>query len=204
LLGQAFGTKKSKKALAALVENSVRSSQRARTDDGKVVLNEAASAILETMQSVTGSMPSKEVLQQAADDQKPRPKMNLEATEPSQVFSLDDLIGDDIIKLLDTRSWHTEVKAGKAISVTSAYVASRVERVMNEGKALKESKKDKILRFYLTLHEWHSAMEKHSRQGWQLPKRAAMQEKFQHVNERVLERIRHKFAPEGYCLPQLH
>ena len=203
MLGEAFGTKKSKKALNDLAQNSIRSAQAQRTEDGKLVLDNMASAVLDTMDSVTGIMTTQAILQQQSDEKKPRPKMNLEAKEPRDVFSLDDVIGSEIMKLLDTRPWLADVKADRPVESHSAFVARRVVRVIGDGDSLKDTKKDKILRYYQALHDWTRCLQKGARAGWKVPKREQVEESLKGVSERVIDQIRKKFAPDKYVCSSL-
>ena len=77
-LGQAFGTKKAKKAIASVTENAISSTQGARSDQ-PVKLDAAAQAMIASMAKDTEGMASRDQLAAEADASKPRPKANLEA-----------------------------------------------------------------------------------------------------------------------------
>ena len=123
-LGQAFGTKKAKKALAAISENAI-------IDNEPKVKSIGASsqAMMSAIGEVTNSMASKEDLQAAADAAKPVPPGNFEAREIQDVYTPQGMIGGELLNAIPIKDWQDAVKKGANKMLTSAFIASRLNAV---------------------------------------------------------------------------
>ncbi|KAI2642860.1 RNA polymerase I associated factor, A49-like protein [Xylaria nigripes] len=123
-LGQAFGTNKAKKALAAITENAI-------TDNDRKTSGLAASsqAMMAAIGKVTDTMASKEDLQAAADAAKPVPPGDFEAKEIQGVYTPQGLIGSELLNAIPIKDWQDAVKKGANKMLESAYIASRLNPI---------------------------------------------------------------------------
>ncbi|KAK5153268.1 hypothetical protein LTR04_006244 [Oleoguttula sp. CCFEE 6159] len=124
-LSSEFGTKKARKAIASLTENAIASGRGRAT---------SSAAVLDSMASSTDTMPDKAALQAAVDDAKPRPRANLAATTPADVYTLDGLIGADMrsIAVLD---WQAAAVRNDDVRTPSRFVSRRLAAVAQGGAA---------------------------------------------------------------------
>ncbi|KAJ2988444.1 hypothetical protein NUW58_g3975 [Xylaria curta] len=123
-LGQAFGTKKAKKALAAITENAI-----VDNDQKTSTLAASSKAMITAIGEVTHTMASKEDLQAAADAAKPVPPGNFEAQEIQDVYTPQGLIGGDLLNAIPIKDWQDAIKKGASKTLTSAFIASRLNPV---------------------------------------------------------------------------
>ena len=191
-LGQTFGTKKARKAIAALTENAIGPDRSARMlANGKTrSLDPIATAVLSSMKDQTGGMATREELQQAADASKPRPKVNANATEIKDVYTVDELIGEDVVKHIKVRQWQEAFKAEEEVRVKSQYVAHRIQA------AAKNPEKLKILRYMLLLLEVYMGT-RINRGGRNLPRKDEMNSYLGDMPEVVIESVKRKFSDGG-------
>lgn len=125
-LTQAFGTKKSKRAVASVAEN------RLLARDGEKADNPISNAILSSIddeddQTVTlDSGVSSRI-------NKPLPQANLDTTEISQVYDLSSLVFPEpartTLSQMPLNHWLDSLKKGKPLSSRSRFVANRVAYV---------------------------------------------------------------------------
>lgn len=186
-LGQAFGTKKARKAIASVTENAIsaRGGQPAKMDA-------AAQAIIASMAENTEGMASRDQLAAEADASKPRPKANLGATDIKDVYTIDNLIGLEILKIVPVLDWQQAIKAKKEIIVKSEYVANRIQKVSSNPEKLR------ILRYLLLLIDLHiSSKPQRSSRSKSLPKRDEMKKIAGGMPEAVIEHVRRDFSTNG-------
>ncbi|CAJ2506207.1 Uu.00g003370.m01.CDS01 [Anthostomella pinea] len=126
-LGHAFGTKKAKKALAAITENAI-APAKAVSDAvaNPKKLNASSQAMMDSINEVTVNMASKEDLQAAADAAKPVPPGNFDAEEIQDVYTLESLIGGEILTSIPIKEWQEAVKKHQNVSMPNAFIASRI------------------------------------------------------------------------------
>ncbi|KAI0393987.1 RNA polymerase I associated factor, A49-like protein [Xylariaceae sp. FL0594] len=182
-LGQAFGTKKAKKALAAITENAI-------ADDSKKSFTLAASsqAMMETIKEVTDTMATKEELQAAADAAKPIPPGNFEAQEIQDVYTPQGLIGGELLNAIPIKDWQDAVKQGTNKLLGSAFVASRVNPV---GEGPDSTTRLKALRYLDFLIKFAKLAKGRSPK---IPPRDKLRELLQPAPEPVIQSIRRKFS----------
>ncbi|KAH7059089.1 RNA polymerase I associated factor, A49-like protein [Macrophomina phaseolina] len=194
-LGKEFGTKKAKKALASITENAI--TPTAGAAEGKVT-DAVAKAVLESMAGATADMPTREALQAAVDENKPRPKANLEATTPAEVYTPEELIGNESMRLLDVKSWIDAAAKKEDIQLTSMFVARRIEEL-----ALKRDvKKLKVMKYMLLLIDFLAALRSGRNGAKRLPKREELEKKT-NASGSLLEGVRRKFT-EGTEMTKWH
>lgn len=191
LLGEAFGTKKAQKAIQSLTENAITSPIKGRKDaDGKVALDAAAAVMVDAMEQAPSTATIAQ-LQADAEARKPRPKANLEAETPAEVYSIESIVGEDNLRLLNVISWRDAVKDNTGVDTISRYVSRRLKRVVQTGDA----NRIKTLKYLLTLLEWKKCLKRGNRGGFKVPFRAEMQKSMKHIEWSIVDKIRKRFAP---------
>jgi DNA-directed RNA polymerase I subunit RPA49 len=197
-LGQTFGTKKARKAIASLTENAISPNKSARqTSPGgsqRTNMDSVTTAMLESIAEATGSMATREELSAAADGAKPRPKANLAAESVNEVYTVESLIGPEIVKLIPVKEWRDAVKAGKEVITKSKYVAHRLS------KAASDVQKLRALRYLLCLLEFFGSARSKGKGVRTLPYKDALRAAVPGVPEAVVEHIRQKFSVNGQML----
>ena len=143
-------------------------------------------------QSTTG--PSLEELQSAIEEGKPRPRANLEAESPADVYRVEDLVGGvEVLAGLNVRGWQDAVGAGEDVKTSSRFVSNRLRRIVRIG----DVKKLKTLRFLLLLLDWNSCLKPGSKGSKKLPPREDVKKAVgPEVGDGLLESVRRKFAIE--------
>lgn len=192
-LGQAFGTKKARKAIASRTENAIAPDKSARlaANSGKPgKLDSASTATLAIMKEATAGMSTREELAAAADASKPRPKANPNAVEIQDVYTLDSLIGHEILELIPVRVWETAVADKKEVVVKSRYVARRIQKLATNLTKLK------TLRYVLCLLDFYTSA-KPARVGRMIPKKSDLQNSLGDIPQSVQENIRRRFSTGG-------
>jgi DNA-directed RNA polymerase I subunit RPA49 len=193
-VGLAFGTKKSQKALASTTENAIgpSKSERLRADGKSQKFDATTAAVMASMADTTADMATKDELQEQADSSKPRPTANLEATEVRDVYTIDSLIGVEMMKHIPVMDWEQSIKAKKEIIVNSRYVAHRIQSAGSNIEKLK------ILRYMLLLIDFLN-IAKPARGGARaLPKRDSMKTAMGGIPEVLVEGVKRKFADGGF------
>jgi len=193
VLGQTFGTKKARKAIASVTENAISpdKSARALANGGKAPkLDSAAAAMIANIAEATAGMATREELAKAAEESKPRPKGNFSATDVKDVYTIENLVGVDTMKLVPVREWKETVKAKKEVIVSSRFVARRIEN------AASSTEKLKILRYMLLLIDFYNSIRP-GRNPRMLPKRDQLKTILGDMPEAVLEGVKRKFTTDG-------
>ncbi|MCJ1295948.1 DNA-directed RNA polymerase I subunit rpa49 [Xylographa carneopallida] len=194
LLGEAFGTKKSQKAIRALTENAIVLRNSYQNSSGKSVLDPLASAVIDSMSQTSGAAPTREALQAVIDEAKPRPKANLEAETPADVYRIEDLVGAGSLPALKVRDWQTAVEANKDVQTSSKYVSRRLVTVVQSKNIMRL----KALRYVLLLLDWYSCLKPGMKGIKKLPQREDIIKAVGgEITTSMLESLRKRFAPDG-------
>ncbi|RKF71320.1 DNA-directed RNA polymerase I subunit rpa49 [Golovinomyces cichoracearum] len=190
ILGQTFGTKKARKAIASITENAIlpMSSQRDSIELSKV--SPATAVVLSNVAEATKDMKSRDDLAKDADDVKPRPRAIENATNIEDVYTVESLIGTDILMLVPIKEWQDKAKEHKEIFVSSKFVANRIQKNANDVKKLR------ILRFMLMLLEIYFK-SRQSKEGRRLPKADDVKDIIGDIPEVVLGAAKRKFVENG-------
>jgi DNA-directed RNA polymerase I subunit RPA49 len=191
-LGQTFGTKKAKKAIASVTENAISPDRAARLADGgrSAKLNSGAMAVLANIGEVAAGMATQEELAQEAEAAKPRPQGNYNATDIKDVYTVEVLIGIDIMALIPVKEWKDTITSKQEVRTSSRYVSSRL------GRGTPSVEKLKLLRYMLLLIEFF-AKARPARGGRMLPKRDEVKQILNGMPEAVLEGVKRKFTTAG-------
>ncbi|KAI2465908.1 RNA polymerase I associated factor, A49-like protein [Annulohypoxylon bovei var. microspora] len=197
-LGEAFGTKKAKKALAAITENAI-APEQAIADAGAggnpQKLSSASQALMESINDVTIGMASKEDLQAQADSAKPIPPGNFDAKEIQDVYTPEGLIGGEILNAIPIRDWQEELKKGVNKTMTSSFIANRLVPV---GEGPNSAHRLRALRYMDFLIKFiKSARPGKERGTRRIPPRDKLRELLNPAPEPVVESIRRKFSSNG-------
>ncbi|ORY16185.1 DNA-directed RNA polymeras-like protein I 49 kDa polypeptide [Clohesyomyces aquaticus] len=200
-LATEFGSRKSKKAIANMTENAIArgGSRSGEAAEGTPKNDSLASAVLDTMN--TSAMPTKDDLQALMDSSKPRPRPNLAAEHPTDVYPINTLIGKDLMTMLNVKDWVEAAEAGNGIRVASLYVVKRINKL---AKA-KEIQKLKALKFILACINFHAALQ----QKGKGPKRVPPKDKLlplmgESIPSPVVDAIRRNFAAENNEMTRWH
>lgn len=198
-LGQAFGTKKAKKALAAITENAI-SPRKAQGGDAPQALDASEKALMATIKDVTMSVATKEDLQNAMDAAKPVPRGNYEAEEIQDVYRPEALIGRDILELIQVNDWLEAVKSNEDIQLRSRFVAHRINRIGSGESAVLRLRVLRYLYFLVLLYL--SSKKGKDRGTREVLKKDKLSEELAPAPPPVVESIRRKFSDNGIMRKQ--
>lgn len=194
-LGLAFGTKKSKKAIKNLTVNAINASPakpktNAEDEDEPKKLDAMSEAIISSMPEQS-SMPTREELQEQSNKQKPIPTPHLDATNPSDVYPVAELVGGEhVLRKLQVKDWMDKLKAGEDVQTRVSFVAWRLTKVANSGDVLKM----RVLRYICLLVGWWHCLKRG--RLWRVPKL----EEMKHLGEfgtDLVEGLKSRFSREG-------
>lgn len=184
-LGHAFGTKKSKKALAAIAENAIVDNSR-KTN----ALAASSQAMMTAIGEVTNTMASKEDLQAAADAAKPIPPGNFEAREIQDVYTPQGLIGGELLNAIPIKDWQDAIKKGANKMLTSAFIASRLNPI---GEGPDSITRLKALRYLEFLIKFSKLIKGRTPR---IPPPDKLRQLLHPAPEPVIQNIRRKFSSD--------
>ena len=141
-------------------------------------------------------MPSREDLQAAVDEGKPRPKPNLEAQTPAEVYTVEGLVELEILKQLVVREWQDKVNKNEDVKTTSRFVSERLVKTVKT----EDVKRLKALRYLLLLMDWSTCLRAGARNSKKLPGRDDVKKAVgSEVGDGILESVMRRFTMDGYC-----
>jgi DNA-directed RNA polymerase I subunit RPA49 len=184
--------KKSRKRIDDLTMNAIRSG---KPDDPAAQRNEGvAENVLASMATTTSAMPTKAELAAALDSSKPRPIPNLAAEYPGDVYTIDTVVGSELMTLIPVKDWMDASNAGQGVNVNSKYVAKRILKLCRN----KQVQKLKVLRFILLCINFNAAL---FGSGGQFAKKVPPKGKLETAmneedNVPLVNAVRRKFASE--------
>ncbi|KAH9872751.1 hypothetical protein J1614_005145 [Plenodomus biglobosus] len=197
-LAAEFGSKKSRKALEDRTLNAIHSG---KPGDPSTAENDAvAGNVLTNMASNGVAMPTKAELQAAVDSSKPRPTPNMAAEYPGDVYTIDNIVGSELMTMLEVKDWVDASTAGKGVAVSSKFVAKRIVKLARG----KQIQKLKVLRFILLCINFNAALQG---PGGNKPKKIPIKGKLEAIMgdetpAGCVLAIRRKFASEGGDMPR--
>ncbi|KAG5950820.1 hypothetical protein E4U53_004346 [Claviceps sorghi] len=192
-LGQAFGTKKAKKAIRDKALNAI--APQRKPGEPPAEINWAGKAVLQSVGQITTQMSTKEELQSAVDEAKPVPKANLDAQDIHDVYDPNSIIGADILNLVPIREWQERARHSEGIQTTSRFVAARVNAIATNNDALTRLRVLRYFNFVLTFYL--NTKPGKQRGTRQVPPRDKLRELLAPAPEAVVENIRRKFSDAG-------
>ncbi|KAI9661907.1 MAG: DNA-directed RNA polymerase I subunit rpa49 [Bathelium mastoideum] len=190
-LGLEFGSKRAKKVISANAQNAIAPTQGAAADEK---LDALGSALLTDAAAATKDQPNQEAMQAQQDAGKPRPKANLQAQKPADVYTVENLIGGNVMKALGVGEWIDHADQGVAVHTSSRFVANRI-RTLATGTR-KDVQKLKVLKYLATLLDFHGSLKSGSRGTKALPKNSELKERLK-TSEIVLNHIVQSFTESG-------
>lgn len=194
-----FGTKKAKKALAAVTENAI-SPRKPQQGDGPQALNASEQALMASIKEVTMSVRTQQDLQDAVDANKPVPKGNYEADEIQDVYRPEELIGRDILELIEVSDWAQAVKQNEDVKLRCRFPANRLGRIGTGDNAVARLR---LLRYtYFLQLLLLTARKGKDRGSREILKRDKLQEELAPAPPPVVESIRRKFSDGGIMRKQ--
>ncbi|KAE9374433.1 hypothetical protein N431DRAFT_437864 [Stipitochalara longipes BDJ] len=198
-LGQTFGTKKAKKAIASVTENAIdpnkffKDPSKASKPEKLTVAN---LAMLSSIAGSAGNAPTKEEQGKAMNGSKPRPKGVEGELDPLKIYTVENVVGLDTMKLIPVRKWVESMNAKKEVQTTSRFVARRMQTHVENPEKLK------LLRYMLLLIDIYNA-SKPGRFGRGLPRREDLKKVLGDIPEAVLEGVKRKFTEAGIMNRQM-
>jgi DNA-directed RNA polymerase I subunit RPA49 len=152
--------------------------------------------MLESMAEAASGIATREELAAAVDEAKPRPKANMATQNVQDVYTIESLIGEDILKLVPVKEWQDAAKAKKEVITKSKYVARRLQRVA----IANDVQKLRVLRYLLSVLEFFGSARTKGKGVRVLPHKDALRAAVPGVPEAVVENIRRKFSVNGQML----
>ncbi|KAL8867776.1 MAG: hypothetical protein Q9174_005442, partial [Haloplaca sp. 1 TL-2023] len=192
-LGLEFGSKKSQRAIQALTKNAISPMKPGRPAPGssQSVKDPVASAVVSSMAATTSSMPTRQDLQAAADESKPRPQPDLSAETPADVYPIDQLVGQGTLRQMTVEGWQSAVEEGEDILTKSRFVSHRIQAVVSSG----DIRKIKVLKYLLLLLDWYGALlDGPKGRGRKVPHGDKLQEKLGTWGSELVQQVTHRFA----------
>lgn len=197
-LGQAFGTKKAKKALEAVTLNAI--APRKAPGDATADLNTSEMALMASLKNVATSVPTQQDLQAAVDANKPVPKGNYDADEIQDVYKPEELIGRDILELIQVSDWAQAVEKNEDVKLKSRFVASRLLRI---GSGENSVARLRLLRYAYFLQLFYLTARKGKDKGTrEIQKKDKLAEELAPAPPPVIESIRRRFSDKGIIRKQ--
>lgn len=173
-LGQEFGTKKAKKAIASKTTNAITSASDGVKDDvQKTILEKIASEYDE----------NEEIPLDVQLASKPIPQPDLNAETVEEVYPLSKLILPKLMHFLSVKEWQEKARKEENILQPHRFTAYRVASI---GKTNDVSKL-KALRYIGLLLQFHDALEKAGRDGHKIPKKEILAEKLKEYPKGLIE-----------------
>ncbi|KAK9456787.1 RNA polymerase I associated factor, A49-like protein [Dipodascopsis uninucleata] len=130
-LGEAFGTKRAKKAIGDLERNKIEVEK----------LESFTDSIVDNIKTTTASLPTAEALKEKQDSDRIIPICNEEAESASDIYPLSSLLSNEELSAIKVNSILRETDYKKKIALlpfrTSDYINSRVVKIDNEEHLLK-------------------------------------------------------------------
>jgi DNA-directed RNA polymerase I subunit RPA49 len=166
-LAAEFGSRKSKKAIAGMAENAI---ARGRANDPNAPPKDetVAEAVMGDMAKTTAAMPTKEQHAAAVDSSKPRPKFNPDARYPAEVYTINSVVGSELMGLIPVKDWMEATEQGTGVqNLTSAFVAKRITKLAKN----KEISKLKLLKFVYMCMNFNASLSGKSQRAKRIPPR---------------------------------
>ncbi|KAF9734129.1 hypothetical protein PMIN03_008576 [Paraphaeosphaeria minitans] len=190
-LAAEFGSKRSRKAIENMTQNAIQRGDVAK-DEG------IAENVLQGMSGATAAMPTSEELAAAVDESKPRPKANIAAEYPIDVYTVDNVAGKELMALIEVSDWVSASEAGTGVEVRSRFVAKRISKLVKN----KQYQKLKLLRFILLCVKLND-IAKPGRGAKKIPPKGKFETAMgDDVPAALGNTIRRKFASETNELPR--
>ena len=140
-------------------------------------------------------------MQAEIDEAKPRPKPNMQAETPAEVYPVEDLVGGiGVLKAIGVKEWIDKVNAGEDVQTKSLFVARRLRATVQTG----DVKKAKVLKYLLLLVEWFRSLKPGNRSGHRAPKPDDLPDLIANWGSDIVNGVNRRFAEGGGVLNKWH
>ncbi|KAK9479152.1 RNA polymerase I associated factor, A49-like protein [Lipomyces japonicus] len=130
-LGEAFGTKKAKKAIGDLERNKIEAEK----------LSSFADSIIDNIKGATENLPSQDALREQQSDDRPIPPVKEDAESVEEIYPLIGLLTKEELSAIRVGAIFRESDLAKKVAFlpckSSDYLNTRVRRIVNEDQTLK-------------------------------------------------------------------
>lgn len=195
-LGEAFGTKKARKAIAAVTENAI-APENAIMDAGgnPQQLDSSAKAMMESIRDSTKGMATREELQAAVDQAKPVPPGNFDATEIQDVYRPEKLIGAEILESIPIKDWSDAAKKQEPLQLPYQFISANLYAIAAGPQPVQRLRVLRYLNYLMAFIK--SAKAGRERGVLRIPQRQKLQDTMGEAPLPVIESIRRKFSTNG-------
>ncbi|KAK9779036.1 hypothetical protein SCAR479_03903 [Seiridium cardinale] len=194
-LGEAFGTKKARKAIASITENAIAPEKAIIDAEGNTrKLDSSAIAMMESIQESTKGMATREELQAAVDRAKPVPPGNFNATEIQDVYKPDQMIGGDILISCPIKDWQDSAKKQLPLQLPYQFISSNLYAIAAGPDSVQRLR---VLRYLSFLIVFIKSAKAGGRGVLKVPQKSQLHEKMENAPAPVVESIRRKFSANG-------
>jgi DNA-directed RNA polymerase I subunit RPA49 len=152
--------------------------------------------MLSSIAGSAGNAPTKEEQGKAMNNSKPRPKGVEGELDPLKIYTVENVVGLDTMKLIPVKKWVDSMNAKKEVQTSSRFVARRMLAHVENPEKLK------LLRYMLLLIDIYNA-SRLGRFGRQLPRREDLKNVLGDMPEAVLEGVKRKFTEGGVMNRQM-
>ena len=136
-------------------------------------------------------MRTREEMQAEIDEGKPRPKPNLQASTPAEVYPLEQLVGGpNTLPAMGVKEWVDKVKSGTDVQLKSRCIARKLAMTVQSG----DVKKLKTMRYLLLLIEWFMALKPGAKSTKKVPKDEDMGPLITAYGSEVVAGVTRRFA----------
>lgn len=195
-LGEAFGTKKARKAIAAITENAI-APEKAIIDAGGNArnLDSSAKAMLDSIQESTRGMATREELQAAVDQAKPVPPGNFNATDIQDVYVPEHMIGADILASIPIKDWQDNAKKQVSLQLPFQFISANMYAIAEGPQPVQRLRVLRYLNYLIVFIK--STKAGRERGVLRVPPKDKLYEKMEGCPAPVVESIRRKFSANG-------
>ena len=200
-LGLAFGTKKSQKAIRSLTDNAInaikaspsKSKLNADGSENTKQLDALSEAVISSMAEPTSSMPTREEMQAQIDEAKPIPAPHLNASNPSEVYPVAELVGGEhVLRKMQVKDWTETLNAGGDVPTQIFFVSRRLAKVAQSGDVLKM----RILKYLCLLVGWWKCLK--PGRSLKVPKTEDMGSLVEQFGTELVGGLRRRFSKNEY------
>ena len=139
-------------------------------------------------------------MQAEIDAGKPRPRPNLEAATPADVYPLEQLVGGShVLAGMGVKDWIDRVNSGEDVKTKSRFVARRLKPFVQGG----DVKRLKALRYILLLIEWFIGLKSGLKGVMRVPKMEDMGPLVEAFGNEAVKNVARRFA-EGSQMNKWH
>lgn len=194
-LGETFGTKKARKAIASIAENAIaKESVTSSTNGTPIRLKSSSQALMNQIGETTENFATLDELQAAVDQGKMLPPGNFDADDIHDVYKPAELIGADIMKAIRVKDWQDAVKKNQPVSMRFQFIINRMLPVVNGPNPVQRLQMLRYLAFLLQVH--HAKKPGKERGAYTLPKRDKLNEQL-NTDTIIVDSIIRKFSERG-------